>query len=90
VDVLWEQCQEAGRRRIDLAATALTLVFLLPLAWMVWAKLGGTGTQTTSDLRLPLVWFYAVSAAGVTAAAVLAAVRLWALWRGALLTDLED
>jgi TRAP-type C4-dicarboxylate transport system permease small subunit len=90
VDVLWEQCREPGRRRIDLVATALTLAFLLPLAWMVWSKLGGTGTQTTSDLRLPLVWFYAVSAAGVTAAAVLAAVRLWALWRGASLTNLED
>ncbi len=82
VDVLWERCEAAGRRRIDLIATALTLAFLAPLAWMVWTKLGGTGTQTTSDLRLPLVWFYAVSAAGVTAAALLAAARLVLLWRG--------
>ena len=67
VDLLWEHCASAGRRRIDLAATALTLAFLLPLAWMVWVKLGGAGTQATSDLRLPLVWFYAVSAAGVQA-----------------------
>ena len=49
--------------RVGIAAA-----FLLPLAWMVWVKLGGAGTQATSDLRLPLVWFYAVSAAGVTAA----------------------
>ena len=90
VDVLWEGCEAPGRRRIDLAATALTLAFLLPLAWMVWTKLGGTGTQTTSDLRLPLVWFYAVSAAGVTVAAALAAVLLVALWRGVSPASLED
>lgn len=82
VDVLWEHCGQPGRRFIDIAATALMLAFLLPLAWMVWVKLGSTGTQTTSDLRLPLVWFYALSAAGATAAAVLAAARLMALWRG--------
>ncbi len=41
VDLLWEHCASAGRRRIDLVATALTLAFLLPLAWMVWVKLGG-------------------------------------------------
>lgn len=90
VDVLWEHCSRAARHRIDLVATALTLAFLLPLAWMVWTKLGGTGTQTTSDLRLPLVWFYAVSAAGVTAAAGLAAARLFVLWRGGTITGLED
>ncbi|HNT38462.1 MAG TPA: TRAP transporter small permease [Rubrivivax sp.] len=81
VDVLWEHCTRPWRRRIDLVATLLTLAFLAPMAWMVWVKLASTGTQTTSDLRLPLVWFYAVSAAGVSAAAVLAAARLVALWR---------
>lgn len=90
VDVLWEHCREPGRRFIDIAATALTLAFLVPLAWMVWSKLGSTGTQTTSDLRLPLVWFYAVSAAGATAAAVLAAVRLVVLWRGPAAPVMED
>ncbi|MFT3820747.1 MAG: TRAP transporter small permease [Rubrivivax sp.] len=89
VDLLWEHCAAPNRRRIDLAATALTLAFLLPLAWMAWVKLGGAGTQTTNDLRLPLVWFFAVSAAGVTAAAVLAAARLRALWRGTSI-DAED
>ncbi len=90
VDVLWEHCREPGRRAIDIAATALTLAFLVPLAWMVWSKLGSTGTQTTSDLRLPLVWFYALSAAGATAAAVLAAVRLVVLWRGPAAPVTED
>ena len=84
-----EHCSQAGRRRLDLAATSVTLAFLAPLAWMVWAKLGSTGSQTTSDLRLPLIWFYAVSATGVTAAAVLAAARLAALWRGVSPMDLE-
>ena len=46
---------------LDLLATAVTLAFLAPMAWMVWVKVRGTGTQATSDLRLPLVWFYAVS-----------------------------
>ena len=56
---------------------------------MVWVKLGGAGTQATSDLRLPLVWFYAVSAAGVTAAALLAALRLVSLWRGSAIVDAD-
>lgn len=90
VDVLWEHCRQPRRRLIDLAATALVLAFLVPMAWMVWTKVGGTGTQTTSDLRLPLVWFYALSAAGATAAAVLAAVRLAVLWRGRSAPATED
>lgn len=81
VDIVWENCRRAGRRRIDIAATAVTLAFLTPLAWMVWVKLASTGTQTTSDLRVPLIAFYAVSAAGVTAAAVLAAIRVLHLMR---------
>ena len=82
VDISWEHASARGRRLIDIVATAVTLAFLAPLAWMVWVKLGSTGTQTTSDLRLPLVWFFAVSAAGVTATALLAAARLMLLVRG--------
>ncbi len=82
VDIVWEQLKAPGRRRLDIAATTVTLAFLAPLAWMVWIKVAGTGTQGTMDLRLPLVNFYAVAAVGITAAAVLAAVRLVLLWRG--------
>lgn len=89
VDLSWEWANDAGKRWIDMAATLCILFFLLPLAWMVWSKLGSTGTQTTSDLRLPLVWFYAVSAAGVTATAALALVRLVQLIRGTVDTSLE-
>ena len=82
VDMLWEHLNAGGRRRLDLLATAITLAFLLPMAWMVWVKVSGTGSQGTSDLRLPLVWFYSVAALGVAMAAVLAAVRVVLLWQG--------
>jgi len=82
VDLAWEHMKERGRRRLDLVATAITLAFLAPLAWMVWTKVGNTGTQGTSDLRLPLVYFYAVAAVGATAAALLAVVRIKLLWQG--------
>jgi TRAP-type C4-dicarboxylate transport system permease small subunit len=81
VDVVWEHLSAAGRRWLDIVATALTLVFLAPLAWMVWLKVGSTGTQGTMDLRLPLVWFYSVAAAGATVAVLLCVVRLVRLWQ---------
>ena len=71
-----EHCASGGPAPHRPAATALTLVFpTLPLAWMVGSSSAVPVTQATSDLRLPLVWFFAVSAAGVTAAALLAALR---------------
>ena len=82
VDALWEHLQPPGRRRLDLVATLLTLAFLVPLAWMVWVKVGGTGTQGTMDLRLPLWVFYAIASIGITVAALLAMVRIVFLWRG--------
>ena len=53
------------------------------MAWMIWVKVANTGTQATSDLRLPLIPFYAVSAVGATVAVILAAKRVWELWRDA-------
>ena len=49
------------------------------MAWMIWVKVATTGTQATSDLRLPLIPFYAVSAVGATVAVILAAKRVWEL-----------
>ena len=83
VDVLWEHLGSGGRRRLDLLATVITLLFLVPMAWMIWVKVANTGTQATSDLRLPLIPFYAVSAVGATVAVILAAKRVWELWRNA-------
>lgn len=82
VDLLWESLGKRGKLVIDLFATTVTVAFLVPLAWMVWVKVGGTGTQSTMDLRLPLVWFYSAGAVGATVAAILGAVRLIQLARG--------
>lgn len=82
VDIVWEHLKPRARRVLDVVATLVTLAFLVPLAWMVWVKVGGTGSQGTSDLRLPLVPFYAVAAAGATVAALLALVRLVMVARG--------
>ncbi|MEO7151986.1 MAG: TRAP transporter small permease subunit [Burkholderiaceae bacterium] len=82
VDVLWEHLGPANRRRLDLVAGVVTLAFLAPMAWMVWVKVASTGTQTTMDLRIPLVGFYALAACGALAAALLAARRVWDLWHG--------
>jgi TRAP-type C4-dicarboxylate transport system permease small subunit len=82
VDALWEHVGPAARRWIDIVATLITLAFLLPLAWMVWAKVVGTGTQGTMDLRMPLWMFYSVAAVGTSVAVLLAMVRILLLWRG--------
>lgn len=82
VDLLWEHLKQPGRRWLDLLATAVTLAFLAPMAWMVWVKVAGTGSQGTMDLRLPLQWFYSVAAVGACVAALLALVRLVQLWQG--------
>jgi TRAP-type C4-dicarboxylate transport system permease small subunit len=82
VDALWEHLKPPGRRWLDVVATLITAAFLVPLAWMVWVKVTGTGTQGTMDLRLPLWVFYAVASVGATVAALLAIVRVVLLWRG--------
>lgn len=81
MDILWEHLRARGRRWLDIVAGAFTLAFLAPMAWMVWAKVLASGTQATSDLRLPLVWFTSIAAAGAVAAALLALARLIGLLR---------
>lgn len=90
VDILWEHVGPRGKRYIDLFATIVTTAFLVPLAWMIWVRVSNTGTQITNDLRLPIVWFYAVAAAGATVAALLGAARVIALWRGRAPSLVED
>lgn len=76
VDIVWEHLNRSGRRALDVLSTVVTMIFLGATAWMVWSKVLSTGSQTTSDLQLPIVYFYSVAALGVVAAAVLAALRL--------------
>lgn len=80
VDIVWEHCSSPWRRRIDLIATGVMLVMLAPMAWMIFSMVGNMGTEATSDLRLPLVYFYAVAALGAVAAALLAGKRMLVLY----------
>lgn len=82
VDVVWEHLGKRGRWALDLLAITITFLFLVPMAWMIWVKVGSTGTQATSDMRIPLVPFYVVSAIGATLAVALAAARIVELIRG--------
>lgn len=82
VDIVWEHLKAPGRRRLDVIAGLLTLAFLAPMAWMVFSKVLASGTQATTDLRLPLVWFTTVAACGAAAAALLALARVIELIRG--------
>ena len=82
VDLFWELNSPATKRRIDLFATALTLVFSTAMAWMMWVKSLSTGGQTTMDLLLPLDWFFIPASFGLSVGAVLCALRLVKLWRG--------
>jgi TRAP-type C4-dicarboxylate transport system permease small subunit len=81
VDVVWEHLRARGRRVLDVVAALFTLALLAPMAWMVWEKVLGSGTQATMDLRLPLIGFTSVGATGAVAAALLAAWRLLELLR---------
>ena len=47
VDILWEHCGPAWRRRIDLFATGTTLLLLAPMAWMIWVMVGNMGSEAT-------------------------------------------
>jgi TRAP-type C4-dicarboxylate transport system permease small subunit len=87
VDIVWEHLGRRGRRVLDVVAGAVTLSFLAPMAWMVWVKVLGSGTQATTDLRLPLVWFTSIAAAGGVAAVALAVLRLYLDVRGRATLD---
>lgn len=82
VDIVWEHLKPPGRRVLDIIASIVTLAFLVPMAWMVFSKVLASGTQATSDLRLPLMWFTSIAACGAVAGAVLALARVFELIRG--------
>lgn len=80
VDIVWEHSGSAWRRRIDLVATGATLLLLAPMAWMIISMVGNMGSEATSDLRIPLHYFYTIAAVGAVAAAILAAKRMLKLY----------
>lgn len=90
VDIVWEQLSPEGRRWLDIVGTLVTSIFLAFMAWMVWVKVLRTGTQTTSDLQLPIRYFYAIAALGVCASALLALLRLVRLVNRTPINDLEE
>jgi TRAP-type transport system small permease protein len=83
VDLVWEKSNDANKRRIDLIATTVVLIFLTLMAYMLAAKTFQVlqSTQATSDLRLPVGPFHVVAWMGTVAAAVLTLLRLIHLWR---------
>ena len=80
VDIVWEHSGSVWRRRIDLFATGVTLLLLAPMAWMIFGMVGNMGSEATSDLRIPLHYFYTIAAVGAAAAAILAAKRMLKLY----------
>jgi TRAP-type C4-dicarboxylate transport system permease small subunit len=83
VDLLWEKSNDERKRQIDLAATAILLMFLLLMAWMLGAKViqSAQSTQATSDLRLPIGPFHVAAWLGVVAAVVTTIFRFINVWR---------
>ncbi len=84
VDMVWEQSSDAGKRRIDLFATLVLLVFLALMAWMLGEKVwqSAQSTQATSDLRLPIGPFHVAAWLGIAAAVAMTALRLRMVWQG--------
>jgi TRAP-type C4-dicarboxylate transport system permease small subunit len=83
VDLLWEKSNDDRKRYIDLAATAVLLIFLLLMAWMLGAKVWQSvqSTQATSDLRIPIGPFHVVAWLGVVAAVITTMMRFMNVWR---------
>jgi TRAP-type C4-dicarboxylate transport system permease small subunit len=84
VDILWQMLPPAGRRRLDLAATAITLAFMAMFAIMLAQKVMSTwrSAEATFDIRLPIWPFHLLAALGIAFATLLLAIRLIRLARG--------
>lgn len=77
VDAVWDKLSPANQNRLSLAAAAVTALSMVPLAWMMGVKILSAGSQTTSDLMMPVTWFYGLATAGFIVAAILAVARVW-------------
>lgn len=83
VDVLWQVLSPAGRRRLDIAATAISLAFMAVFAAMLAQKVMSTwrSAEATFDIRLPVWPFHLLAALGIAFATLLLAIRLARLVR---------
>jgi TRAP-type C4-dicarboxylate transport system permease small subunit len=83
VDIVWQMLGPAGRRRLDLVATALTLAFMGLFAAMLGQKVLSTwrSGEATFDIRLPIWPFHLLAALGILFATVLLGIRLARLVR---------
>jgi TRAP-type transport system small permease protein len=84
VDILWQLLSPAGRRRLDIAATAITLAFMAAFAVMLGQKVLSTwrSAEATFDIRLPIWPFHLLAALGIAFATLLLVIRLVRLARG--------
>lgn len=76
VDLLWERLSPSNQHWLSLAAATVTALSMVPVAWMMAGKTVSAGSQTTSDLQIPVIWFYGLAAAGFAIAALLAFARV--------------
>ena len=84
VDILWQLLPPAGRRRLDMVATAITLVFMAVFAVMLAQKIMSTwrSGEAPFDIRLPIWPFHLLAGLGIAFATLLLAIRLARLGRG--------
>jgi TRAP-type C4-dicarboxylate transport system permease small subunit len=84
VDIVWQMLSPAGRRRLDTAATAITLAFVAAFAFMLGQKVASTwrSAEATFDIRLQIWPFHLLAALGIAFATLLLIIRLVRLARG--------
>lgn len=81
VDIVFEQLRAKARRRMDLVATFISLVFLSLVAWMSLARAleSQVSGLSTSQLRVPVWPFWTLAALGLAASVLTAAIRIYFL-----------
>jgi TRAP-type C4-dicarboxylate transport system permease small subunit len=83
VDILWQMLPPAGRRRLDIVATAVTLAFMAVFAAMLGQKVLSSwrSAEATFDIRLQIWPFHLLAALGIAFATLLLVIRMVRLVR---------
>jgi TRAP-type C4-dicarboxylate transport system permease small subunit len=83
VDLLWSALPSRGKRLMDLVASAVLLVSMAVLAWIIFVRVGATirSGMTTADFLLPLWPFFAIASLGLALTVVVVAAYLYRLAR---------